>query len=212
MAVSAEELASDALELLGEAGIESLDDTGIAGVTRSNYNDLVRDLLGRRNWAFARELRALSVDGSVSLPSRWSYAHLMPSQPERVSSGPARVYRSTSDVGAPFSDWDIFGDHIVSNEPDLWAEFTIERAPRDWPGFFTQLVKSALAAQWAMAVTENATRRDLWNVDAFGTPSEGGRGGKWAIAVEADILNQPQGGLTQVVDPITLGRFGGRTY
>lgn len=206
MAITAEDVASNALGLLGVDGITDLDDTGYAGVTRGSYDGVILDLLARHNWRFSRAFAQLSPDAVGVPPTRWAYAYLFPTD---IIGMPVEVFNRAESDAMPHSQFELSGSHVLTNETLCIVGYTARKDERYWHPSFTLLAEYALAAKWAMPVTEVTTKADFYRQMAFGNPSDDGRGGQFRQAVNADVRNEPMGTVYDTGNPLRQARFGG---
>lgn len=210
MANSNVDVASQALARLGEPAISSFtEDSDTAEKVAQLYEPTILQLLGSHDWSFATRRAVLAEDASGLPINEWRRAFLLPAlHTERVGK-PLSVFNSTA-RGAP----QVFGYEL--QERWLFTDYTtivieyIHRTPESqWPGYFHTLAIEALAATLALPVTENASKEQLHRVIAYGSAGEGGRGGLFRTATEADATGDPTRSLLDDHDPIWSARFGG---
>ncbi|AGH15990.1 tail protein [Dunaliella viridis virus SI2] len=210
MAASKEELASQALNRLGEPAISSFDeDTDAAEKVGRLYEETILALLSSYPWQWATTRAVLSIDGAITPANKWRYAYKLPTlQLDRVGN-PLRFYNST-DLRAPVvDDYELEGEHVFTNYTTMVAEYIQRKNENLWPGYFAKLARDALAADLALPITESRTKEEYFQTLAFGTPSEEGQGGLMARAMKSDIIGTPTASLLDESDPITSARFGG---
>lgn len=199
-------ICSQALQLLGAGGIQDFTTTK-KGVTASTfYTPVTNALLGEYPWTFARSKRQLSR--LVDAPdAHWDYAYTIPA--EQV--GPLLAVYASEALGASvFKGWVRQGGTILSNATDLWIDQTERAAEAVWPVYFVQLCIFEMAWQLAMPVTESLSKMDAWRSVARGSPAEGGKGGYFQIASNADA----RGSLSPRLSDFSLidARMGGLGY
>jgi hypothetical protein len=68
------------------------------------------------------------------------------------------------------------------------------------PNYFVRLLRTALAGELAIVVTDQATKADYFKAQAFGSPNENGRGGLMREAMNIDARGQS----TQIVEDYSL--------
>ena len=68
------------------------------------------------------------------------------------------------------------------------------------PYYFVHLLKTSLAAELAMVITDQVTKADYYRGLAFGMPSENNRGGLFRESVNIDSRGQ----LPQVIEDYSL--------
>lgn len=212
-AVDAEGIANLALGHLGEDLITDLDNTGLSGVTRESYNVVIEDLIESHQWRQMRKHFALDVDAAATAAIRWQYAHRLP-DPETTNrvGFPSDVFNTSAYGATPVLEWELAGEHILSNYATLWASCRVVKPVREWQASFQKLAGYALAADWAGPVTETDAVMERWTRKAWGLPSEGGRGGQFKIAMDNDRLWEPSVSIMEAHDPIAAARFGRGGY
>lgn len=204
MASSDIDIASQAMGLLRANTISSFDEgTNEADISKLYYGDFAQDILTRYPWSFATKKRR--INQTTSPLNEWRYAHIIPAEALRVWA----VYNSGAVGAKPINNYDIQAPDgsrvIMSNNPDLWLEYTVYTAESNWPGYFTHFAIHAFAALTAMPVTDDENLANYFSVKAYGNPSEGGNGGKYAKAVATDALQKPSDEILQ--SPFIDARF-----
>lgn len=210
MSISKEDVASQALARLGEPAISSFDeDSDTAEKVNQLYEPTVLQLLSSHDWHFATQRQALSEDAAGTPVNEWTRAFLLPTlRTERVGK-PLSVFNSAL-VNAPqFFDYELQKRWLMTNATTIVVEFIARVDEASWPGYFQTLAVEALAAVLALPITENASKDQLHRVNAYGSPSELGRGGLFRTATEADATGDPTRSLLDDHDPIWSARFGG---
>lgn len=205
-----EELASLALTTeLGLNPISSFEGRGgAAKIAKRSYEQIVSECLSLYPWDFAKRMVKLSRRTEAPV-AQWKYKFGLPSD---MLGGPHKVLRS-ADINAPaFKDFEIMSDadkktFLFANEPAIWIVYVHRQPEANFPPHFVNFVKTALAADWAMPLRENAELARNKFVEAWGEPHEQQRGGKFRRARQVDSM---QGG-TQRFEDFTLinARAGG---
>lgn len=207
---SSVDVASQALARLGEPSISSFEeDSDTAEKVNSLYEPTILQLLSSHDWGFATRRRAL-VEDAAGLPvNEWRRAFLMPAlRTDRIGK-PLSVFNSTS-VNAPqVFEYEIEGKWVFTNYTTIVLEYIWRVPESQWPGYFHTLAIEALAATLALPVTENASKDELHRKNAYGNPSDLGRGGLFRTATEADAIGNPTRSLLDDHDPMAAARFGG---
>jgi hypothetical protein len=204
MASSDIDIASQAMGLLRANTISSFDEgTNEADIAKLYYSDFVQDILTRHPWSFATKKRRLNQTDSPL--NEWRYAHIIPAEALRVWA----VYPSDKVGAKPINNYDIQAPDgkrvIMSNYPNLWLEFTVYTAETNWPGYFTAFAIPAFAALTAVPVTDDENLHTKWQTVAYGNPSDGEKGGKFASAAAIDMLQKPPEEILQ--SPFIDARF-----
>lgn len=198
-------LANDALGLLGEFSVTALDEgTDLAETVQRIQPRTVQSLLCAHPWRFTMRKARLArlADGPIN---EWTYAHALP--PDRIMVRAMRPSPAPSDQVV--RDYELFDNRVYSHQPDLWCDYQAEVDPGAWPPHFYDLVRNALAADFAVGVGAGSTAADLFHRRAFGLPGEGRNGGLMGQAKRLDSQQQPPQQLTDY--PLLAARFGGRT-
>jgi len=212
MADSNIDVISQALARLGEPAITTITGSDLTDTEEKCaqlYAPTIRALLGMHDWSFASKRAALSVDGAATPINEWTYAYLLPSlQTERLGK-PRAVYNSTAVHAPKFFDYEIEQKWLLTNATTIVIEYTYLVPESLWPGYFQAFVIEALAATLALPVTENASKEEWHQLKAFGTASDGGRGGLYGMARSADAMGDPTVSLLDDDDPMAAARFGG---
>lgn len=193
---------SDALLLLGEGTIASFEEgTDKASVCGALYPAVRDAMLTSYPWRFTLSKARLSRLADAPL-NEWRYAYQPPAD--------LLILRALFDTSAlsarPLLSYELFDGAILCDAETVFADYQ-RRVPEDrFPPHFVQLLRYALAAEFAMAITDQATAVQIWTQKAFGTPSEGGRGGYFRHARGLDAQQQPG----QVIEDFSLinARFG----
>lgn len=196
-------LANAALLLLGSDTLESFDEgTERAEIVAALLDDTVRAVLVSYPWRST--LRKVRLAREVAAPiNEWRYSHKLP-----VPCLLLRELRTSAAVGAaPLREYEIFDGAVLSNRPDLWADYQVQTEPATWPAYLTNAMRHALASVLAVPITESAERADYFGRLAYGTPAEAGQGGLMGVARRLDAQQQPP----QVLDdfPLIAARNGG---
>lgn len=210
MASSREDIASQALARLGEPAISSFSEaTDTAEKVNQLYEPEILNLLSRYQWQWASKRAALSIDGAISPANEWQYGFALPAARTEIVGHPYRVYNSTQLNAPEIFDYEIEGQHILTNETTIVIEYTQRKTESLWPGYFERLAVEAVAATLALPITENASKEEWHTAKAFGTASENYEGGLFGVAMRADEVGAPPRSLLDESDPITGARFGG---
>lgn len=161
--------------------------------------DGVVERLAADPWTFLKTTRRLVQLATAPLRG-WLYAYQLP--PEMLG-GPRAVYADQA-TDQPLTTFDIEGDQLLCNQPQVWLVFTRFDAVARWPGDFRELVTLALMAEYALSVREDRALHDRLYAKAFGTPAQNGRGGLYAAALENDSQGVPAttvgGGANPLID------------
>lgn len=184
------QLASQALGLLRANEITAFNDgSNEADICDLYYDDFKADILTRFQWNFALK-KALLVATTAPV-NEWRYAHDLPSECLRLWA----LYPSSAVGVKPINNYALQGQagtrEVHSNNSTLYAEYTVDVDEANFPGYFTHFFIHAFAALIAMPVTDDDALAAQMHRLAWGTPSEGEKGGKFAVATSIDALQQP---------------------
>lgn len=203
MTAAAVALCNQALRLLGEASIGAFDEgTDLAESCSTLYADTVKALLTGTPWRFTLHKVQLARLADPP-PGEWTYQHALPTDRlvvRQLFPGDERHLRSVD-------DYELFGDRVYSDQLELWCDYQRDRDPDTWPTYFRLLVRYALAADLAVAVTGSTSQADYWHRRAFGGPAEAGAGGQMRVARTLDAQQQPPQRIEDF--PLVSARFGG---
>lgn len=204
MSAIAIDLCNQAIGLVGAEPISSFDDgTSVAATCASLYQPLRAQMLVTYPWRFANTKAQLAPLTEAPLFG-WRQAFALPAGALRLNA----LFTSTAPGARPTTDWQLFDGRVMANAAALWLDFGYDAAEEAWPVHFRTLMRYALAAEFALPFTENASAADLWQRKAFGAPGENGQGGMVRWARQIDALQNPARGLLQY--PLLDARFGAR--
>lgn len=197
------ELCNQALRLIGAETITSFDEqSDLAQTCSILFDDTILALQAVYPWRFSLAKQQLSRLTDAPL-NEWTYAHALP--PDRLT---LRQIFATASAGAlPVAAYEVFGTRVLSDHPDLWADYQVATDPATWPPYFRNLARHALAAVLAVPVAESADRAELYDRLAYGTPAEGRVGGLMGQARRLDSQQQPPQALVDF--PLITARLGG---
>lgn len=187
MSFSKYDICSMALTNLRAGTISSFVDGSNEGEICGIYYDaFIKDVMCRAPWSFALKKRLLTQDGTDPV-NEWTYRHQIPAECERLWA----LYESSAVGVAPVKSYDILERYIQSDYATLYGEYTYYVSESTWPGYFISYAVAALAAMIAMPVSDSQELADRWQVVAYGSPSEGEQGGKFAYAQSTDMQQKP---------------------
>ncbi len=197
------ELCNQALRLIGAETITSFDEqTDLAQTCSILFDDTVRALQSVYPWRFTMEKQQLARLTDAPL-NEWTYQHALPADRLLLR----QLFASATTYAPPVTDFEIFGARVCSHQPDLWADYQVERDPATWPAYFRNLARHALATVLAIPVADSADRAQLYDQLSYGTPSEGRDGGLMGQARRLDAQQQPGQALGSF--PLIEARHGG---
>lgn len=191
-------ICSDALILLGAAPLSSFTEgTDAAQACDRLYPDLRDSLLSRYpfSWSYIKvQLGRLSTTPI----NEFRYAYGLPGN---MLSGVQAVFETSSTNQQPINDgWEIYGQELYTNLESVYIDYQESVDESKMPHYFVQLLRTALASELAITITDQATKADYFRTLAFGTPGENGRGGLFREAVNIDS----RGRLPQIIEDYAL--------
>lgn len=144
-------MCSNALLLIGHGTISSFTEGGAGALVASNlYDSSYENLLTLHRWRFASGKVSLSRLTATPL-NEWDYAFQLPANYMLIN----RVI--------PDTDYEIFEDKIYSNQQTLDIDYVFKPAESELPAYFVKLVEYYLASQFAVPVTDNSTKGQLYD-------------------------------------------------
>jgi hypothetical protein len=192
-----------ALNLVGEDPIASFEDGTDRARTAALQYTRVRDmLLTMAVWNFARRKRQLSRLSTDPI-NEYQYQYQLPSD---LLAGPDAVYNSSATGVQPLQlGWEIFGQTVYTNETTIYIDYRYRPDESRFPEWFGALLVLALAGAFAKGITDQNDLAALYNQQAFGTPSEGMRGGYFRTCTQ--INRQTANTLVVPSDELVAARF-----
>ena len=151
-----EQLASEALILLGEGTITDFADGSAAGTALTAvYQRNYEEFLTCHEWSFALKDAALVVDsGTTPEDGRWSTVFDLPSDLLLLK----YVY--------PNSDFDIYGTKLYTAQSALDIIYIYAAAVSTLPAYAQSALVYKLAAELAIPVTEDVSKAEFYAVAA----------------------------------------------
>ena len=147
-------MSSNALLLIGHETINSFTDAGAGARSASNlYATVYEDALTGYPWRFAMGKVALSKLTADPL-NEWSNAFQLPGDL-------LLVYRTY-----PRSTFEIYEDKLYSDQETIEIDYWFKPAETTLPPYFVKYMQYALAAEFAISVTDNRTLAELFDAKA----------------------------------------------
>jgi hypothetical protein len=142
-------MASNALILLGEQVIQSLDDDTAAS---NLYDATYESLLSMEPWTFAMKEQDLSRNTAApNDKTGFQYSFNLPSDL-------IRIWQMM-----PHCNYVRIGNEIQSNESSLRLRYIYRVSESDLPAHFVKLVEYKLASEFAISVSEDENRAALFD-------------------------------------------------
>jgi len=177
-------ICSDALILLGASPLSSFSEgTDAAQICDRIYDDLKDSIIASYPWSWSFKKAQLARLTSTPV-NEWKYQYALPG--DRLA-GVRAVYASTATGISPIQyGWEIIGDKLDTSEETIVVDYQFAPNESAMPRYFVQLLKYAMAADIAEAVTDQITKADYFERKAFGNPGENRRGGYFRVATGID--------------------------
>ncbi len=198
-------IVNDALALAGCAPFQGADDDLEAHPLYRTFNNMLVHIETMHNWRFTKTTKDLAQDPSHQV-TRYDFAYHLP---EDLSGDILEVWEVRSE-GRHLYDYEVEGRYLLTDAETVALTYQIASTLDAWPGYFRQLLVTAVAAQYALQEREDKTMHDRLWTQAFGTPQEGGRGGLFRQAASRDTQVEPARGVRIGPDPISNARYGSR--
>lgn len=156
------EIVNAALTMLGDAPAQSEDDQG-AGMQAALrlYDDLLGECLSSHPWRWAVKTAELSELNEDPPTKAWTYVYALP-QDYLVAhgllhdSGYRTLYAGRNVDTA--QTYEIYGDRVASNNKPVVLEYIARVEPNQWSKTFRYAFQVKLAAELAIAVTEDVRK------------------------------------------------------
>lgn len=191
-------ICSDALILLGAAPISSFTEgTDSAQACDRLYPDLRNHLLSSYDWTWTQKKVQLAqlLTGPTN---EWQYAYQLPTD---MISGVLAVFETTGNSERPLRyGWEIYGDQLYTNLQTVYIDYQARVSESKMPSYFVRLLRTAMAAELGMVVTDQINKADYFRQLAYGTPGENGRGGLFRDATNIDA----RGSSPQIIEDYSL--------
>ena len=191
-------ICSDALILLGASPISSFTEGSDAAQACDRlYPDLRDTMLSTYVWSWTlkkSQIARLSTDPI----NEWEYAYQLPGD---MLSGVLAVFETsgTNERSRRYG-WEVYGDQLYTNMETAFIDYQATISETKMPNYFVRLLRTALAGEVAIVVTDQAAKADYFRAQAFGSPGENGRGGLMREAMNIDARGQS----TQIVEDYSL--------
>lgn len=191
-------ICSDALILLGASPISSFTEgTDAAQACDRLYPDLRDTMLSTYVWSWTLK-KSQIARLSTNPINEWQYAYQLPGD---MLSGVLAVFESNSTTERSRRyGWEVYGDQLYTNMETVYIDYQASVSETKMPNYFVRLLRTALAGELAIVVTDQAAKADYFKAQAFGSPGENGRGGLMREAMNIDARGQS----TQIVEDYSL--------
>lgn len=178
--------ASNALQLIGAKSINSFDDPGAgAAVMKAIYEPTVISLLTRANWGFALKKQSLNKLSQSPLDD-FQNAFQIPTDSLKLLKVNPRIF------------YKVYQDKIFCDADSLNLDYIFRVETSLFPAYFNFALQYKLAADAALAVTDDRGKNELYETKFRAAIAE---------AYASDAQNNPQTPI--VSQPFTDVRFQG---
>ena len=191
-------ICSDALILLGASPISSFTEGSDAAQACDRlYPDLRDTMLSTYVWSWTLK-KSQIARLSTNPINEWQYAYQLPGD---MLSGVLAVFESNSTTERSRRyGWEVYGDQLYTNMETVYIDYQASVSETKMPNYFVRLLRTALAGELAIVITDQAAKADYFKAQAFGSPGENGRGGLMREAMNIDARGQS----TQIVEDYSL--------
>ena len=182
-------ICSDALILLGAAPLSSFTKgTSSAQACDRLYPDLRDTLLSTYQWSWSVTKIQLARLAGAPL-NNWQYAYQLPGD---MLYGVIALYggASTSERSLRYG-WEIFGTQVLTNLEQVYIDYQPSTVESNMPTYFVRLLRTAMAAELGLVITDQASKADYFRSIAYGGPADSGRGGLMREAMNIDSRGKP---------------------
>ena len=182
-------ICSDAMISIGSSPISSFAEATTASQVADRLYDDVRDqLLLQYPWSWAVK-KAKLARLETAPTTEWKYRYQLPGDLLGV---PQAVFTDNASRSRPARDWEIYGTELLCDYEEVWIDYQYRPDETAFPPYFVRLLRAALAAEFAIPVTDSTGKAGYWQQMAFGSPAENMRGGLLRVAMNIDGGRPPQ--------------------
>ncbi len=135
---------------IGASPISSLTEGTEGTVGSALYENTYRGLLASHSWRFATKKARLARLTETPI-NEYSYKYQLPSDLITVVKVDG------------YTDYEIYGDNIYSNQPELYIDYRYRVDESILPDYFVLTLQFLLAAQFAIPITDNSQRAQTYN-------------------------------------------------
>jgi len=145
------QLISNALILIGDLPVTSLDGNTRAQVVASNlYDGIVQNELTKYRWGFARRKAQLNLTTEVPVGTEWQSIYQLPAD--------LLVLVKIN----PGINYQILGDKVYCNSQGaLFCDYIANIPEHEWPVYFCKMIEYALGMDFAPSVRDSAISMEL---------------------------------------------------
>jgi hypothetical protein len=196
-------ICSDALIMLGASPLSSFTEgTAAAQACDRLYPDLRDSMISRYPWSWSFKKVQLSRLSSSPI-NEWRYAYQLPGD---ILSGVQAVFESSGLNERQLRyGWEIYGDQLYTNLETVYIDYQATVDESKMPNYFVHFLRTAMAAELGMVITDQASKADYFRAIAYGTPGEQNRGGLFREAMNIDSRGKPP----QIIEDYSLVELRG---
>lgn len=145
------DLVSSALVLIGDTPVNSLSGNDRREVVANQLFERVKQAeLAKFHWGFARKKAQLSLTVDTPVDTEWRSIYQLPTDLITL----IKIY--------PNVDYQIIGDKLYTNiSSALYADYIYDCSEDDFPPHFSRVIEYALARDFAHAIRDNSTVRQM---------------------------------------------------
>lgn len=182
-------ICSDALIMLGASPLSSFTEgTDAAQACDRLYPDLRDSMISRYPWSWSYKKIQLARLSTNPI-NEWNYAYQLPGD---ILSGVQAVFESSGRNERQLRyGWEIYGDQLYTNLETVYIDYQASIDESKMPNYFVHFLRTAMAAELGMVITDQASKADYFRGIAYGTPGEQGRGGLFREAMNIDSRGKP---------------------
>jgi hypothetical protein len=191
-------ICSDALILLGAAPLSSFTEgSASAQACDRLYPDLRDNMISRYPWSWS--LIKLKLNRLVDAPTNeFKYQYQLPGS---MLSGVLALFSSGSSSAMSLnSGWEIYGESVFTNLEEVYIDYQASIDESKFPPYFVRLLRTAMAAELAVVITDQVSKADYYRGLAVGTQADNGRGGLFREAANIDSRGKPN----EIIQDYTL--------
>lgn len=169
-------IASNALVLIGDNPINAFDEPGAGAQAAANlYEETKKRLLSAHPWSFAlKQQRLNQLAGTPDTLTGFQFAYQLPADL-------IRIWRAQL-----HSNYTLLGKQLLSNQSEVLLTYIFDVNETDLPPHFVKFLEYSLASDFAIAVTEDAKKAELYERKAINAGAQ---------AMGIDAQGRPQSGI-----------------
>jgi len=182
------DIASNALLLVGDNPISSFDDPGAGAQAAANlYPETKKRLLSEHPWSFALKQQRLNrLSQTPDILTNFNFAFQLPTDLIRIWNMQINT------------DYILIGNLLYSNQTELLATYIFDVDEVNLPPHFVKSLEYALAADFAISVTEDTAKAGLYEQKSINAINQ---------AMAIDSQGRPGRGI--INSPLIDVRFSG---